>query len=130
MTSATAQSRMRKVSGRHWNATFDHLPVNLIDLEPIRLDMPARPGRLPVVGDASIRGRARGAGSDFVPACAVRSASRERAVLEPALDAVGRESTRERPAAPPAGGPQQRGDVELDPGRRGAGREHDGSRAG
>ena len=42
---------------------------------------PRRLSRAPVVSIASIRGRARGAGSEFVLACDLRFASREKAVL-------------------------------------------------
>jgi enoyl-CoA hydratase/carnithine racemase len=45
------------------------------------LDLLVRLSRAPVVSIASIRGRARGAGSEFVLACDLRFASRERAVL-------------------------------------------------
>jgi enoyl-CoA hydratase/carnithine racemase len=45
------------------------------------LDVTARLSRAPVVSVASIRGRARGAGSEFVLACDLRFASREHAVL-------------------------------------------------
>lgn len=44
-------------------------------------DVQTRLGRLPAVTIASIRGRARGAGSEFVLACDIRFASRERAVF-------------------------------------------------
>ena len=45
------------------------------------LDLTARLSRAPVVSIASIRGRARGAGSEFVLACDLRFASRQNAVL-------------------------------------------------
>jgi enoyl-CoA hydratase/carnithine racemase len=45
------------------------------------LDLLVRLSRAPVVSIASIRGRARGAGSEFVLACDLRFASLERAVL-------------------------------------------------
>jgi enoyl-CoA hydratase/carnithine racemase len=45
------------------------------------LDFLVRLSRAPVVSIASIRGRARGAGSEFVLACDLRFASRQRAVL-------------------------------------------------
>jgi enoyl-CoA hydratase/carnithine racemase len=45
------------------------------------LDLTARLSRAPVVSIASIRGRARGAGSEFVLACDLRFASRENTVL-------------------------------------------------
>lgn len=48
---------------------------------PAWLDLTARLSRAPVVSIASIRGRARGAGSEFVLACDLRFASRENAVL-------------------------------------------------
>ena len=44
-------------------------------------DVQTRLGRLPVVTIAAIRGRARGAGSEFALACDIRFASRERAVF-------------------------------------------------
>jgi len=44
-------------------------------------DLTARLSRAPVVSIASIRGRARGAGSEFVLACDLRFASRENTVL-------------------------------------------------
>jgi enoyl-CoA hydratase/carnithine racemase len=46
------------------------------------VDLLARLSRAPVVSIASIRGRARGAGSDFVLACDLRFASRENTLLE------------------------------------------------
>jgi enoyl-CoA hydratase/carnithine racemase len=45
------------------------------------LDLLVRLSRAPVVGIASIRGRARGAGSEFVLACDMRFASRENTLL-------------------------------------------------
>jgi enoyl-CoA hydratase/carnithine racemase len=45
------------------------------------LDLMARLSRAPVVSIAAVRGRARGAGSEFVLACDLRFASRENAVL-------------------------------------------------
>ena len=45
------------------------------------LDLTVRLSRAPVVSIASIRGRARGAGSEFALACDLRFASREHAVL-------------------------------------------------
>ena len=45
------------------------------------LDVLVRLSRAPVVSIAAIRGRARGAGSEFVLACDIRFASREKAVL-------------------------------------------------
>jgi enoyl-CoA hydratase/carnithine racemase len=45
------------------------------------LDLTARLSRAPVVSIASIRGRARGAGSELVLACDLRFASRENALL-------------------------------------------------
>jgi enoyl-CoA hydratase/carnithine racemase len=45
-------------------------------------DLLARLSRAPVVNIASIRGRARGAGSEFVLACDLRFASRENTLLE------------------------------------------------
>jgi len=49
---------------------------------PAWLDFTVRLSRAPVVSIASIRGRARGAGSEFVLACDLRFASRENAVLK------------------------------------------------
>lgn len=45
------------------------------------LDVLVRLSRAPVVSIAAIRGRARGAGSEFVLSCDIRFASRERAIL-------------------------------------------------
>jgi enoyl-CoA hydratase/carnithine racemase len=45
------------------------------------IDVTVRLSRAPVVSIASIRGRARGAGSEFILACDLRFASRETAVL-------------------------------------------------
>ena len=56
------------------------LPVGPTGM-PAWLDVTVRLSRAPVVSVASIRGRARGAGSEFVLACDLRFASRENAVL-------------------------------------------------
>jgi enoyl-CoA hydratase/carnithine racemase len=48
---------------------------------PAWIDLTARLSRAPVVSIASIRGRARGAGSEFVLACDLRFASRENTLL-------------------------------------------------
>jgi enoyl-CoA hydratase/carnithine racemase len=48
---------------------------------PAWLDVLARLARLPVVSICAIRGRARGAGSEFILACDLRFASRERTML-------------------------------------------------
>ncbi len=48
---------------------------------PAWIDLTARLARVPVVSIASIRGRARGAGSEFVLACDLRFASRENTLL-------------------------------------------------
>ena len=48
---------------------------------PAWIDVLVRLARAPVVGIASIRGRARGAGSEFVLACDLRFASRENTLL-------------------------------------------------
>ena len=58
-----------------------------------------RLARAPVVSIASIRGRARGAGSEFVLACDLRFASRENTVLGQFEVGVG---------VPPGGGPMAR----------------------
>lgn len=48
---------------------------------PAWLDLTVRLSRAPVVSIASIRGRARGAGSEFALACDLRFASREKTVM-------------------------------------------------
>jgi enoyl-CoA hydratase/carnithine racemase len=48
---------------------------------PVWIDVLVRLARAPVVSIASIRGRARGAGSEFVLACDLRFASRENTLL-------------------------------------------------
>jgi enoyl-CoA hydratase/carnithine racemase len=48
---------------------------------PAWIDLLVRLSRAPVVSIASIRGRARGAGSEFVLACDIRFASRENTLL-------------------------------------------------
>jgi enoyl-CoA hydratase/carnithine racemase len=103
---ATAQQlRVDRSTPQRWRVTFDHPPLNLIDPDTIReLDelvtaLETDPDvrvvvfdcadpdyflahcRVPVVSIAAIRGRARGAGSEFVLACDLRFASRERAIL-------------------------------------------------
>jgi len=56
------------------------LPVGPTGM-PGWLDVTVRLSRAPVVSIASIRGRARGAGSEFILACDLRLASRENSVL-------------------------------------------------
>ena len=56
------------------------LPAGPTGMHPW-LDLMSRLSRAPVVSIASIRGRARGAGSEFVLACDLRFASRENALL-------------------------------------------------
>ena len=56
------------------------LPPGPTGLHPW-LDLTVRLSRAPVVSIAAIRGRVRGAGSEFVLACDLRFASRENAVL-------------------------------------------------
>jgi enoyl-CoA hydratase/carnithine racemase len=63
------------------------------------LDTLARLSRVPAVTIASIRGRARGAGSEFALACDMRFASREKAVLGQFEVGIG---------AVPGGGPMAR----------------------
>jgi enoyl-CoA hydratase/carnithine racemase len=63
------------------------------------LDLLARLSRAPVVSIASIRGRARGAGSEFVLACDLRFASRENTLLGHFEVATG---------VVPGGGPMER----------------------
>jgi enoyl-CoA hydratase/carnithine racemase len=65
----------------------EHDPAKTLSLPPGQtgmhpwLDLTVRLSRAPVVSIASIRGRARGAGSEFVLACDLRFASRQNAVL-------------------------------------------------
>jgi enoyl-CoA hydratase/carnithine racemase len=66
---------------------------------PAWLDFLVRLARAPVVSIASIRGRARGAGSEFVLACDLRFASRENALLGQFEVGAG---------LPPGGGPMAR----------------------
>jgi enoyl-CoA hydratase/carnithine racemase len=56
------------------------LPVGPTGM-PAWIDVLVRLSRASVVSIASIRGRARGAGSEFVPACDLRFASRENTLL-------------------------------------------------
>jgi enoyl-CoA hydratase/carnithine racemase len=58
----------------------DSLPAGPTGLHPW-LDIVLRLGRLPAITIAAIRGRARGAGSEFVLASDIRFASRQRGVL-------------------------------------------------
>jgi enoyl-CoA hydratase/carnithine racemase len=66
---------------------------------PAWIDFLVRLARAPMVSIASIRGRARGAGSEFVLACDLRFASRENTVLGQFEVGVG---------VPPGGGPMAR----------------------
>jgi enoyl-CoA hydratase/carnithine racemase len=61
-------------------ASVNALPAGPTAFHP-GLDVIVRLGKLPAVTIAAIRGRARGAGSEFALACDMRFASRERCVL-------------------------------------------------
>jgi enoyl-CoA hydratase/carnithine racemase len=61
----------------HYDAEDGPAPIGL----PAWIDVLVRLARAPVVSIASIRGCARGAGSEFALACDLRFASRENAVL-------------------------------------------------
>jgi enoyl-CoA hydratase/carnithine racemase len=72
----------------HWDLAAD--PQTVVDMTTESskrrgmhpyTDVFTRVSRLPVVTIASVRGRVRGAGSEFILACDIRFASRERAVL-------------------------------------------------
>ncbi len=72
----------------HWDMAADPETVAAMATESSRrrgmhpyTDVFTRLSRLPVVTIASVRGLVRGAGSEFVLACDIRFASRERAVL-------------------------------------------------
>ena len=67
------------------------------------LDLLVRLSRAPVVSIASIRGRARGAGSEFVLACDLRFASRENTLLGQFEVGIGRgpRGRSDGPALPP-----------------------------
>ena len=96
----------------HWDvadlALKDGLPPGPTGMHPW-LDVLVRLSRLPQVTIAALRGRARGAGSEFALAADIRFASRERAVL--AQFELG-------PGAVPGGGP---GHPVAPPGRQGTG---------
>jgi enoyl-CoA hydratase/carnithine racemase len=66
---------------------------------PAWIDVLVRLARAPVVSIAAIRGRARGAGSEFVLACDLRFASRENTLLGQFEVGIG---------VPPGGGPMAR----------------------
>jgi enoyl-CoA hydratase/carnithine racemase len=69
----------------HYDVLADRARIATIERGPTGmppwLDMLARLTRAPVVSIASIRGRARGAGSEFALACDIRFASAEKAIL-------------------------------------------------
>lgn len=69
----------------HWDVAADQAKLAALPQGPTGLppwsDLLIRLSRAPVVSIADIRGRARGAGSEFVLACDMRFASRERALL-------------------------------------------------
>ncbi|MEU6571766.1 enoyl-CoA hydratase/isomerase family protein [Streptomyces parvulus] len=62
-------------------AHFDLVPPEQPYTGPTWLDVAARMARSRVITIASVRGRARGVGNEFLLACDMRFASRERAVL-------------------------------------------------
>lgn len=69
----------------HWDIAADPDLVNTLPAGPTGLhpwlDILVRLSKLPAITISSIRGRARGAGSEFVLATDIRFASREKAVL-------------------------------------------------
>ncbi len=69
----------------HWDIASDTAAMAALPPGPSGLhpwnDVLVRLSRVPVLTVASIRGRARGAGSEFLLACDVRFASREKAIL-------------------------------------------------
>ena len=69
----------------HWDVLADKGKVAAMPPGPTGMhpwiDLLVRLSRAPVASIAEIRGRARGAGSEFVLACDMRFASRERAIL-------------------------------------------------
>lgn len=69
----------------HWDVLADKAKVAAMPPGPTGLhpwaDVLVRLSRAPVASIAEIRGRARGAGSEFVLSCDMRFASRERAIL-------------------------------------------------
>jgi enoyl-CoA hydratase/carnithine racemase len=69
----------------HWDALADQTKVAAIPVGPTGMnpwvDVLVRLSRVPVATIAEIRGRARGAGSEFVLSCDMRFASRERGIL-------------------------------------------------
>src|SRR5438105_13843509 len=69
----------------HWDVLADKTKVAAMPAGPTGMhpwiDVLVRLARAPVASIADIRGRARGAGSEFVLACDMRFASRERAIL-------------------------------------------------
>ncbi|WP_035703271.1 enoyl-CoA hydratase/isomerase family protein [Bradyrhizobium genomosp. I (2014)] len=69
----------------HWDVLADKRTVAAMPPGPTGMhpwiDLLVRLSRAPVASIAEIRGRARGAGSEFVLACDMRFASRERAIL-------------------------------------------------
>jgi enoyl-CoA hydratase/carnithine racemase len=69
----------------HWDVLADKTKVAAMPPGPTGMhpwaDVLVRLSRAPVASIAEIRGRARGAGSEFVLACDMRFASRERAIL-------------------------------------------------
>jgi enoyl-CoA hydratase/carnithine racemase len=67
------------------NPDFSLVPYD-VGNDPAWLDLLARLSRARVVSIASIRGRARGAGGEFVLACDLRFASRENSQLGRLID--------------------------------------------
>jgi enoyl-CoA hydratase/carnithine racemase len=64
----------------HWDLLAERMTIGPDGMHPWP-DVLVRLSRVPVVTIAEIRGRARGAGSEFVLACDMRFASAERAIL-------------------------------------------------
>jgi enoyl-CoA hydratase/carnithine racemase len=78
--SANPDFYLAHYDGEHDTSRTAAIPAGPTGM-PAWLDLLVRLSRAPVVSIASIRGRARGAGSEFVLACDLRFASRENTVL-------------------------------------------------
>jgi enoyl-CoA hydratase/carnithine racemase len=82
-------------NAEHYLAHHDgeHDPLGATGIA-VWLDVLERLARAPVVSICAVRGRACGAGSEFLLACDLRFASRERTLLEPFEVGIGAETSR------------------------------------